>query len=101
MTGNEGFFRFLPDDPQPIAVSTIWRQAEEARRWLLWRVGREGVVAGVFSSSVACLASIMGAWRGGLTLASLPYPARGQSVDAYRHTIERMLDEVKAQLLLV
>lgn len=96
-----GVVRFVPDHPDTLSFADLWRDSERAARWLSSHVSEGGCVAAVLDSSPACLAALVGAWRAGLTLASLPSAARGASAAEYHAQIERICNEVHAELLMV
>src|SRR6202040_790482 len=96
-----GVVQFVPDHPDTLSFADLWRDSERAARWLSSHVSEGGCVAAVLDSSPECLAAMVGAWRAGLTLASLPSSARGASSTEYHAQIERICHEVHAELLMV
>jgi acyl-CoA synthetase (AMP-forming)/AMP-acid ligase II len=95
-----GSLRLIPDGTAT-SFADLWKQSGLAARWLASRVDDGAVVAAVMSTSVEALACLVGGWRAGLTVASLPTPARSMSVDEYRAQIETLCRLVGAKLLLV
>lgn len=93
--------RFLPEEPESRPCAELWRASAGAGETLRERVGAGGAVAAVLSSSSACLTATAGAWRAGLTLASVPGPARGVPIPEYAKQVETMCALVGAELLLV
>jgi acyl-CoA synthetase (AMP-forming)/AMP-acid ligase II len=65
----------------------LWRRSERAAACLLDAVGPAGTVALLMETSLDCLVSVLGAWRAGVTVLSLPYPARATPLDAYREEV--------------
>jgi acyl-CoA synthetase (AMP-forming)/AMP-acid ligase II len=96
-----GTITYLPASPEPQPISTPWRQGEDAARWLAARVDRGGAVAMVLTTHPACSAALLGAWRSGLTVASLPTPGRGMPVEEYVEQTTRICELVGADLLLM
>lgn len=98
---SRGVVKFVPDEPAPQRVGDLWRRSESAARWLSARIPESGTVAAVLATSADCLVALIGAWRAGLTVASLPTPARGMSGHEYQAQIEDVCARVGAELLLV
>jgi acyl-CoA synthetase (AMP-forming)/AMP-acid ligase II len=96
-----GTVRFLPEDPTGLTFADLWRRSEGAARWYSARLSEGDTVAAVLSASPACIAGLVGAWRAGLTVASLPTPARAMSPDAYRAQVEANCAAVGAGLLMI
>jgi acyl-CoA synthetase (AMP-forming)/AMP-acid ligase II len=80
----------LSDGTQPILVSELSHQSRRAAAWLRNLNGAGGTVAALFTASHDCLAVIFAAFRSGVTLVSLPHPARGMGVDDYLAQITAM-----------
>lgn len=93
-------FVFLPSGDE-VTFLELWHSSESVARYLTARVGTGGSVASVLSNTPACAPSILGVWRSGNTLVSLPHPSRGSTAERYRGQIETMLALSQAQLLLV
>ena len=91
----------LPDDPEPRPVADLERAARRASGWLTDLAGTAGTVAALLSASHDCLAVIFGAWRAGITLVSLPHPARGMAPAEYQRQVEAMVALTGASHLLV
>lgn len=98
---SDGTLSFLPGGPVRVRPAQLLLAADRAARW--WRqVSFPGeAVAMVLSSSFDALAVLIGAWRIGLKVASLPYPARAMSESAYRAQVERMCKLAGARRLMV
>ena len=92
---------FLNREVTSCSVGELWRAAGERGQRLTNQVGSEGCVGAVLASSPDCVATLMGAWRAGLSLASLPYPSRGMDLAAYSRQLKSMCLLVGADLLLV
>src|SRR5579864_3688477 len=99
--GQRGVLRFLGPGAQDVRFAQLWQDAHAVGARLARRVGRGGTVAGILDASPACLTALLGAWRVGLTFASVPHPARGVSADEYAHQVETMCKLVGADLVLV
>lgn len=96
-----GVVQFAPDHPAPVTFSQLWHDSERAACWLSARVGEGGCIAAVLDSSPECLAAMVGAWRAGLTLASLPSPARAMPSSDYQAQINTICTDLRAEFLLV
>jgi acyl-CoA synthetase (AMP-forming)/AMP-acid ligase II len=93
--------RFLSDPVGEISFADLWATSELSAAWLRDRVGAGGRVAAVFSSTLPTLSTILGAFRSGITIGSLPLPARGVSLDDYQALIEGLCALLGCELLLV
>jgi acyl-CoA synthetase (AMP-forming)/AMP-acid ligase II len=80
----------LSDESQPLTVAQLATQARRAGPWLRDLAGPGGTVATLLTASHDCLACLFGALRSGLTLVSLPHPARGMEAGEYLAQIDRM-----------
>jgi acyl-CoA synthetase (AMP-forming)/AMP-acid ligase II len=80
----------LSDGPEPVTFAELGTQARRAAAWLETLAGRGATVAALLTASVDCLAVVMGAFRSGVTLVSLPHPARGMGVEEYLSQISTM-----------
>lgn len=96
-----GMVRFMPDHPTPRPLAHLWRDSETAARWLSARIPEGGCAAAVLATSPTCLAALVGAWRAGLTVASLPTPARGMRSGDYQCQVAQICAQTGADLLLV
>src|SRR5262245_4140060 len=74
-----GTVHFPSEEPEPTPISELWRASERSERWIAANIGTGSTVAAVLTNTRACVAALIGAWRAGCTLASLPLPARGMS----------------------
>ena len=95
-----GTIRFVPSDPDPIAMGDVWRLAGRAGADLIQHVGEGGVVGVVLESTPAAVATLLGAWRAGLTVVSLPHPGRSTPGDAYAAQLRRMCDLTDVSLVV-
>jgi acyl-CoA synthetase (AMP-forming)/AMP-acid ligase II len=93
--------RFLPDDPDPRPLGALWSESETAARWVTAAAGPDGAVAALLSTSFACVASILGAWRSGAALGSLPLPGRGVDTEEYARQLQQMCEMLGAETLLI
>jgi acyl-CoA synthetase (AMP-forming)/AMP-acid ligase II len=80
----------LSDSTSPVTVAELSDRARAASTWLHHLCGPSGTVAALFTASHDCLAVIFGALRSGLTLVSLPTPARGMKPEEYIEQIDQM-----------
>jgi acyl-CoA synthetase (AMP-forming)/AMP-acid ligase II len=85
---------------QTVNRSDLWHRAENSARWLRSHVGAGGTVAAVLTTTVDCMACVFGAFRAGITLASLPQPARKTPLEAYGAQLSSMCSQIGATILL-
>jgi len=78
-----GRVTFLGGDRVDTTFGDLWARAEHAAAYFLDSAGAGGVVAVLMETSPDCLVTFLGAVRAGLTVLSLPYPARGAAMDEY------------------
>lgn len=78
-----GRVMFLGGDQTETTVGDLWSRTEHAAAYFLDAAGERGVVAVLMETSPDCIVTFLGALRSGLTVLSLPYPARGASMDEY------------------
>ena len=96
-----GVIRFVPDHPEPLPVAELWRRSGSAAQWLSARFPEGAAVAMALATTPAAVVAMVGAWRAGLTVASLPNPGRGMSADEYQYQVEQICRQVGASLLAV
>ena len=98
-----GDLLFIGDsgEREQVSVSRLWTQCELISAWLNGNVGRSGRVAAVLTASPAAVGTLLAALRSGITLGSLPLPARGMSPDEYKVQIEDLCRRLSCDLLLV
>jgi len=90
----------LSDGSQPLTLAELGRDARRAGAWLNGLAGREGTVAALLTASHDCLATLFGALRSGMTLVSLPHPARGMAAVEYLAQVDTMCHLTDATHLL-
>jgi acyl-CoA synthetase (AMP-forming)/AMP-acid ligase II len=90
----------LSDGSRPLTLAELGGNSRRAAAWLESLAGRSGAVAALLTGSHDCLATLFGALRSGMTLVSLPHPARGMDADEYLAQIGRMCDLTGATQLL-
>jgi acyl-CoA synthetase (AMP-forming)/AMP-acid ligase II len=78
-----GTVAFLDDDRVELPFDELWRRAEHTAAYFLDTAGAGGTVAVMMETSPDGLATLLGAMRAGLTVLSLPFPARGTGLDEY------------------
>ena len=91
----------LSEGPEPTTVSDLATEARRASAWLQALAGDTGTVAALLSASADCLAVIFGALRAGITLVSVPHPARGMGPEEYLAQTAAMCAVTGASHLLV
>jgi acyl-CoA synthetase (AMP-forming)/AMP-acid ligase II len=96
-----GTIRFFPDHPEPLPFAELWRRSGRAARWFSARFPENAAVAMVLATTPAAVAALVGAWRAGLVVASLPGPGRGMSAGEYQLQVEQACLQVGAELLAV
>ena len=73
----------LSDGSRPVTLGQLGHDARRSGAWLERLAGQSGTVAALLTASHDCLATLFGAFRSGLTLVSLPHPARGMDAGEY------------------
>lgn len=91
---------FIPDGTRT-TVAEIWSISERAARWLAGRSGETDCIAVVLDSSPEALATLLGAWRSGRRVVSLPMPPRGSALELYQEFVERTCASTCAAMLVV
>jgi acyl-CoA synthetase (AMP-forming)/AMP-acid ligase II len=99
-SGN-GAVQFLADKEEPRPFAALWTDADTSARWQAAKLGRGRPVALVLTNTRACAATLLGAWRNGSAVASLPPPARGLAPDAYVRMTTRSCAAADVAALLV
>lgn len=86
-------------DPEPVACSPseLIARGEGTRDWFAERYEPGETVAMLLTASAVCMTSLFGAWRAGLTVASLPIPARGANIEEYARQLETLTRTVGAR----
>jgi acyl-CoA synthetase (AMP-forming)/AMP-acid ligase II len=85
--GAGGRVTFLGGDQMEMTIGDLWSRTEHAAAYFLDAAGERGAVAVLMETSPDCLITLLGALRAGLTVLSLPYPARGAGMDEYGRLI--------------
>src|SRR5215213_3564322 len=96
-----GSVHFIASDPAPTPIRDLWASSGDAARWMAATVGRGSTVAALLGNSRPCAAALVGAWRAGCTVASLPLPGRGVSLPTYFGQLRRFCAMAGAEALLV
>ena len=96
-----GSVHFLASDPTATPVSHLWASSEASGRWVAGTVGRGATVAAILGNTRPCATTLIGAWRAGCTVASLPLPGRGVPLPAYLEQVRRFCVMSEASALLV
>lgn len=78
-----GSVTFLGDHVVELSFGDVWTRAERAAAFFLDTAGEGGAAAILMETSPDCLVTLLGALRAGLTVLSLPYPARATGLDEY------------------
>lgn len=82
---------------EDLSASELWKQAEASAAWF---VDRDEPVGAVITNSVDSVVTLLGAFRAGATLLSLPLPARPFDVGHYQTMIARITEHTGAESLL-
>ena len=90
----------ISDGSSPLTLSQVGANSRRAAAWLEGLAGRAGTVAALLTGSHDCLATIFAALRSGMTLVSVPHPARGMDADEYLAQIAQMCSLTGASPLL-
>lgn len=96
----EARIRFLADHDER-SIAELWSRSIDASDWLSARLPAGGAVAAVLTPSFDCLATIVGAWRSGLELVSLPQPGRGMPILDYQSQVDAICQLTGARYLMV
>jgi acyl-CoA synthetase (AMP-forming)/AMP-acid ligase II len=91
---------FIPSGTSVTSVE-LWVEASRAAAWLGGRLAADAPVAMVLDSSVAAVAALLGAWRAGRRVVSVPLPPRASSLEWYQSFVEEACCAGGADLLLV
>jgi acyl-CoA synthetase (AMP-forming)/AMP-acid ligase II len=90
--GNESrFYRY----------ADIWKTSEVAASWFAERFETGQAVAMLLTPSVECVASLLGAWRAGLSAVSLPLPGRAMLAREYHDQVQECCRLAEAETLLL
>jgi fatty-acyl-CoA synthase len=95
-----GSFRSLPSSIEPRPVADVWRCAGRASSWFAARFPPETGVATILTSSLESLGSLIGGFRAGLRMASLPTPGRAMSLEAYVEQLTAICDLLDPAVLV-
>jgi acyl-CoA synthetase (AMP-forming)/AMP-acid ligase II len=99
--GGGGTVHFAGQEAEPGSIGELWGEADRAARWIGDRVGSGATVATVLTNTRACVQTLLGAWRAGCTVASLPLPARGMSPESYLAQLTRFCEAAGASALML
>jgi acyl-CoA synthetase (AMP-forming)/AMP-acid ligase II len=100
-TAGRGTVYFPAEDREPTPIGDLWEATESSSRWIAANIGPGATVAAVLTNTRACVVALLGAWRAGCTVASLPLPARGMAPEAYGTQLARFCAAAGAHALLV
>lgn len=92
--------RFPSDGTGELTFSDLWGKSAGSADWLSGRAEVGEAVAIIMTPSPALLSALIGCWRAGLVLASLPLPGRGMPVAEYTQQIRAMCAAVGAKGLI-
>jgi fatty-acyl-CoA synthase len=82
--------------------SEMFRKAQRVSAALRRRgIGTGSMVAALITNSTPSVCGFLGSWGAGATIASLPIPARGQSITDYVALLARLCDSLGAECLLL
>jgi acyl-CoA synthetase (AMP-forming)/AMP-acid ligase II len=77
-------------------IGDIWALSADAASWIA-KMGSDLPVAMWLSSDRACVAALLGAWRLGRTVVSLPLPGRGTRAEEFVAVVRRILKDTGAE----
>jgi fatty-acyl-CoA synthase len=92
--------RFLPDHPEAVSGTRVWEDAGRAAGWLAQRTPPGAAVAALLEATPHCVAALVGAWRAGCTLVSLPLRSRTQDPGQYGAMIRQLIGAAGATMVL-
>jgi acyl-CoA synthetase (AMP-forming)/AMP-acid ligase II len=90
---------FVGRDTRFLTFQDIWRQSDGASAWFAERTTPGETIAAVLNSTPECLAVLVGAWRAGLRVASLPHASRAMGFSEYVAQLSRLVDSLDARWL--
>lgn len=94
------YLRTIPGPQQPPTLAQVWRDSAHAGRFLLARTGPGAAVGMLLSTSAECVATLVGGWRAGLRVASLPLPARATPMPEYLAQLQAAAGLLDVRLLV-
>jgi acyl-CoA synthetase (AMP-forming)/AMP-acid ligase II len=83
------------------SYADLWRRAGEAAASFSARCEPGECVAMLLAPSIECVSALIGAWRAGLVVASLPLPGRGMVVADYAALVRACCEAAGAREILV
>ena len=93
---------FFPgEESEPTPIRGLWEASEISAQWIAAHVGSGATVAAVLTNTRACVVALLGAWRAGCTVASLPLPARAVAPEIYGGQVARFCAAAGADTILV
>lgn len=73
-----------------VTTRELWADAERYGRWIRSRAGSGGRIGAFLDNRREVVTAILGIWRSGNTLVSLPHRAPRQEAESWREHVERM-----------
>ncbi len=86
-------------DPNPTQVTArdLLEEVKKARNFYAERYEPGSTISMLLTASPACLCSLFGAWSAGLSVASIPIPARGVALEEYESQLRGIQQTVGSQ----
>jgi fatty-acyl-CoA synthase len=97
----DGVVSVLGGELEEAQLGQLWRRSERAAGCFLDAAGPAGAIALLMETSLDCLVCVLGAWRAGIRILSLPYPARTTALDVYREELLEICRLADVQLLVL
>ena len=101
-TGSSDKGRFVfPAIGSAVGTRQLWGAAEKAARHLRMNASHGETIGAILTATPDSLALVVGALRAGLSMCSLPTPARGMSIEDYVAQVRHLLKRTHARTLFV
>jgi acyl-CoA synthetase (AMP-forming)/AMP-acid ligase II len=98
--GTEAWMLFVPESKDRVPFADVWQDAATAADWFSARTAEGDTVAMVLTGTRASVTAMLGAWRAGLRIASLPDPSRMATND-YVALLRHVQADVVPSLVVV
>lgn len=96
---SDATLRFGTDQPT-LTGAQVWQESERSARWLARRFPAGACVGAFLSLTPETVPCVVGAWRAGLTLVSLPLPGRNPDGGTYLATIRKIIRALDISLIV-
>jgi acyl-CoA synthetase (AMP-forming)/AMP-acid ligase II len=100
-SGERAVIRSLSRGDESATTAELWRRSARVAGQLCERYEAGESVAALLRPTLECMAFLVGAWRAGLRVASLPHPSIGGRAPAYVEDLRSMQRQAEAPHLFV